>query len=152
MPIALNDFLLATTALWVTYLACLAFVRSPLGAACTAVREDLTLARALGIRVGLARLAAFTVGAFFAGIAGALFASLSNFIGPDSFSVAAAGFQLVVMVIVGGKGTLWGPILGAALLTALQGGATTPASDPTMTSWSTRCGIRSRPSRSTPTT
>lgn len=119
IPTALNDFLLAMLLLWLTYLAALAFVRSPLGVACTAVREDVTLARALGIRIGWARLAAFTLGAFFAGVAGARFAAMSNFIGPDSFSVTAAGFQLVVLVIVGGRGTLWGPILGAALLTAL---------------------------------
>lgn len=114
----LNDFLYAMLVLWVTYVLALAFVRSPIGIACTAVREDVTLARSLGIRVGVARLAAFALGAFFAGVAGALFASMSNFIGPDSFSVAA-GFQLVVLVIVGGKGTLWGPILGAVLLTSL---------------------------------
>ncbi len=101
----------------ITYLAASAFVRSPLGGACKALREDTTLARSLGISVGLARMSAFTFSSFFAGAAGALYASISSFIAPESFSVMGVGFDVVVFVIVGGMGTLWGPMLGAALLT-----------------------------------
>ncbi|ACM04061.1 branched-chain amino acid ABC transporter permease [Cereibacter sphaeroides] len=111
--------LLALALLLATFLAAQLFVRSRLGAACLAVREDLTLAQALGIRVGQARLAAFVFSAIFTGFAGALFAAISNFVAPESFTVLGAGFQLVALVVVGGMGTLWGPILGAALLTAL---------------------------------
>ena len=111
--------LLTLAFLWATLIAAQLFVRSPVGAACVAVREDVTLARALGIRVGPARLAAFTFSAVVAGITGALFAAISNFIAPDSFTVLGAGFQLVALVVVGGMGTLWGAIVGAALLTAL---------------------------------
>ena len=111
--------LLAIVLLWITYVAAEIFVRSPMGAACVAVREDLTLARSLGIRVGGARLAAFTFSAVVAGLAGALFAAISNFIAPESFTVLGAGFQLVALVVVGGMGTLWGAVVGAALLTAL---------------------------------
>lgn len=114
--------LLALALLFVTLIAALAFVRSRLGAECLAVREDLTLAQALGIRVASARLAAFTFSAVFAGLAGALFAAISSFIAPESFTVLGTGFQLVALVVVGGMGTLWGPILGAALLTALPEG------------------------------
>ncbi|GEO43045.1 branched-chain amino acid ABC transporter permease [Skermanella aerolata] len=117
-PIAYSA-LLALALLWVTFVAAAAFVRSNLGAACLAIREDITLARALGIRVAGARLAAFTFSAVFAGLAGALFASMSNFIAPESFTVLGTGFQLVALVVVGGMGTLWGPIVGAILLTAL---------------------------------
>jgi branched-chain amino acid transport system permease protein len=115
----LNNLVLVLIALWITYLAAFAFFRAPIGAACLAVREDATLAQSLGIRIGVARLAAFTFSAFFAGIAGALFAAVSNFVGPDNFSVMIIGFQVVVLVVVGGMGTLWGPILGALILTAL---------------------------------
>lgn len=111
--------LLSLSLLLVTILSALAFVRSRLGAECLAVREDLTLAQALGIRVATARLAAFTFSSVFAGLAGALFASISAFIAPESFTVLGTGFQLVALVVVGGMGTLWGPVLGAALLTAL---------------------------------
>ena len=114
--------LLALGLLFITLMAALVFVRSRLGAECLAVREDLTLAQALGIRVASARLAAFTFSAVFAGMAGALFAAISSFIAPESFTVLGTGFQLVALVVVGGMGTLWGPILGAALLTALPEG------------------------------
>lgn len=111
--------LLALLLLLVTFVCAQFFVRSRLGAECLAVREDLTLAQALGIRVGTARLAAFTFSAVFAGLAGALFAAISSFVAPESFTVLGTGFQLVALVVVGGMGTLWGPILGAVLLTAL---------------------------------
>lgn len=112
--------LILTVALaWITFAASFCFVRSRIGMACLAIREDDMLARALGIKINIARLAAFTFSAFFAGVAGALFASTSNFAGPDSFAVMSIGFQLVVVVVVGGMGTLWGPALGALLITAL---------------------------------
>ncbi|MDA8252351.1 MAG: branched-chain amino acid ABC transporter permease, partial [Rhodospirillales bacterium] len=114
-----NNLVVTLLALAVTYFASLAFLRAPVGAACLAVREDALLAQSLGIRVGFARLAAFTFSACFAGVAGALFAAISNFVGPDTFSVMSTGFQVVVFVVVGGMGVLWGAILGAVLLTAL---------------------------------
>lgn len=115
----LYQAMLAVAFLVVTFVACGTFVRSRLGVQCTAVREDQTLARALGIRVASARMAAFALSAVFAGIAGALFAAMSNFVAPESFTVLGTGFQLVALVVIGGMGTLWGPILGAVLLTAL---------------------------------
>src|SRR5690606_5670554 len=75
---AQNNLVLALMLLWVTYVAAWFFVRSSLGAACLAIREDVTLARSLGIRVSVARLAAFTFSAVFTGVAGALFAAISN--------------------------------------------------------------------------
>ncbi|MBX9459704.1 MAG: branched-chain amino acid ABC transporter permease [Rhizobium sp.] len=113
------NLLLTLLFVWITYLASFIFVRSPIGVACIAIREDQTLARAVGMKINEARLSAFAFSSFFAGIAGSLFASMSNFVGPDSFNVLTAGFQLVVTVVVGGMGTLWGPILGAILLTSL---------------------------------
>ncbi|SMO93531.1 branched-chain amino acid ABC transporter permease [Paracoccus laeviglucosivorans] len=110
---------LALALLLVTFLAAQVFVRSRLGAACIAVREDMTLAQALGIGISRARLSAFIFSGFFTGLAGALFAAINNFVAPESFTVLGTGFQLVALVVVGGMGTLWGPILGAALLTAL---------------------------------
>ncbi|EHL99679.1 branched-chain amino acid ABC transporter, permease protein [Acetobacteraceae bacterium AT-5844] len=116
---SLNALVITLPVLGATFYAAMAFQHSALGAACLAVREDVLLAQALGIRIGSARLAAFTFSAFFAGIAGALFAALSNFVGPDTFAVTATGFQVVVFVVVGGMGLLWGSVLGAVALTAL---------------------------------
>lgn len=114
-----NNLIISLLLLWVTYLAAGVFVRSPLGAASLAIREDVVLAQALGIRIAAARMTAFAFSAFFAGTAGALFAAISNFVAPESFAVMTTGFQMVVLVVVGGMGTLWGPILGAILLTTL---------------------------------
>jgi branched-chain amino acid transport system permease protein len=114
-----NNLIIALIVLAVTYLAAMVFLKSSIGAACLAVREDVVLAQSLGIRIGVARLCAFTFSAVFAGAAGSLFAAISNFVGPDDFSVMATGFQTVVYVVVGGMGTLWGPLLGAALIVAL---------------------------------
>jgi branched-chain amino acid transport system permease protein len=111
--------LLSLGLLFVTFLCANLFVRSRLGAECIAIREDLILAQALGIKVSAARLAAFTFSAAFAGAAGALFAATSSFVAPESFTVLGTGFLMVALVVVGGMGTLWGPIIGAALLTAL---------------------------------
>lgn len=113
------NLLLTLIFVWITYAASFFFVRSSIGIACIAIREDPILASAVGMKINKARLSAFTFSSFFAGIGGALFASMSNFVGPDSFNVLTAGFQLVVTVVVGGMGTLWGPVLGAILLTAL---------------------------------
>jgi len=114
-----NNLVIALLLLWVTYLAAGVFVRSPMGAASLAIREDVVLAQALGIRISAARLTAFAFSAFFAGTAGMLFGAISNFVAPESFAVMTTGFQMVVLVVVGGMGTLWGPILGAILLTTL---------------------------------
>lgn len=116
---AVNNLLITLLLLWVTYLTAVAFVRSPLGTASIAIREDVTLAQALGIRIAAARMAAFAFSAFFTGIAGALFAAISNFVAPESFAVMTTGFQMVVVVVIGGMGSLWGPMLGAILLTAM---------------------------------
>lgn len=121
LPVDQNlwNAILAMSLLCFTFLSAQVFVRSRLGAACIAVREDMTLAQALGIGIARARLLAFIFSGFFTGLAGALFGAINNFVAPESFTVLGTGFQLVALVVVGGMGTLWGPILGAALLTAL---------------------------------
>ena len=74
------------------------------------------------------RVALWLLALFGIAVAGALFAASSNFVGPDSFAVLNTGFHLVVAVVVGGMGTLWGPALGAVILTilpeALRGAST----------------------------
>ena len=113
------NLLLTLVFLWIAYSAAFVFVRSPIGVACLAIREDETLARAVGLKINSARFSAFAFSSFFAGIGGSLFAAMSNFVGTESFNVLTTGFQLVVAVVVGGMGTLWGPVLGAMLITAL---------------------------------
>ncbi len=91
-------------------------VNSSYGRAMMAIREDATAAAARGVNVTAHRMLAFCVGAFFAGIAGALWGHLITAITPHSFSFLIT-FNVVVMLVVGGMGSISGSILGAALMT-----------------------------------
>jgi branched-chain amino acid transport system permease protein len=93
-------------------------VHSQYGRAMVAVREDWLAAQARGVTVFSTRLFAFVVSAFFAGAAGALWAHLITAITPSSFSFGIT-FAVVVMLVVGGMGSITGSIVGAILLTLL---------------------------------
>lgn len=93
-------------------------VHSPYGRAMKAIREDEMAAAARGVRVLPTRLLAFIVGAFFAGVAGALWAHLITAITPSSFSFLIT-FNIVVMLVVGGLGSVSGSILGAVVMTII---------------------------------
>ena len=94
-------------------------LRSRVGRAWIAIREDETAARAIGIEVFRYRLLNLAFGAFWAGVAGCFYAFFASFISPDSFTLDE-GFSMLAMVILGGQGTLIGPLLGATLLTVLS--------------------------------
>jgi branched-chain amino acid transport system permease protein len=91
-------------------------VRSRPGRAFMAVREDPVYAESIGINVMQYKRLAFLVSTFFAGVGGCLYAHYEHFISPYSFTTGQS-FDLVIMVILGGMGTLMGPIMGAILLT-----------------------------------
>ena len=91
-------------------------VNSSYGRAMMAIREDTTAAAARGVNVTGHRMLAFCVGAFFAGIAGALWGHLITAITPHSFSFLIT-FNVVVMLVVGGMGSISGSIAGATLMT-----------------------------------
>ncbi|GGC91961.1 branched-chain amino acid ABC transporter permease [Chelatococcus reniformis] len=92
--------------------------RSRYGRAMMAVRDDETAAAMTGINVTRMRVAAFTLSALYAAVAGCLFATHIHFISPDDFSYAHSITHLA-MLIVGGEATIAGAILGAVLLTFL---------------------------------
>ncbi len=91
---------------------------SRLGQAWQAVRDDEVLARAIGLNTTASKLAAFVVAAGFAGAAGVLIAHHIRGVTPDDFTVLTSA-TIVAMVVVGGRGTIWGPLLGAVVFTAL---------------------------------
>lgn len=91
-------------------------VNSPYGRAMMAIREDEVAAAARGVNVTAHRMLAFCVGAFFAGVAGALWGHLITAITPHSFSFLIT-FNVVVMLVVGGMGSISGSVVGAALMT-----------------------------------
>jgi branched-chain amino acid transport system permease protein len=90
--------------------------------AINAIRDDEDKAEALGLHTGRYKMVAWSVSAFFLGIAGALFGNMTGFIEPleTAYPTLTFGIFMVAMTLLGGKGTLWGPILGATLFYTLR--------------------------------
>jgi len=93
-------------------------VRSPIGETLTAIREDELSATSLGIDAPKWKAFAFAVSSAVAGAAGCFYASFVGTLVPDAFFITES-FSMLAMVIVGGMGTLIGPVFGAILLTIL---------------------------------
>lgn len=89
-------------------------LRSPWGKAFTALRDNPIRAESLGIDIRSYTLLSFAIGAVYAGVAGALLASLVQFIEPAPFTVGAS-IMMYLMVVVGGPGYFLGPVVGAAV-------------------------------------
>ena len=89
-------------------------LNSPWGKAFTALRDNPIRAESLGIAIQRYTLLSFAIGAVYAGVAGALFASLVQFIEPAPFAVGAS-IMMYLMVVVGGSGYFFGPLVGAAV-------------------------------------
>lgn len=92
--------------------------KSWLGFGFAAVADDEATARTLGINVPLYKLAAFVLGTFLAGVAGAVYCYFTRFIIPGAFGFTVS-ISILSMVIVGGVGSLWGVIVAAIALTLL---------------------------------
>ena len=105
-------FVLGVTVIMALLLAGL--LRSPWGKAFTALRDNPIRAESLGVSIRSYTLLSFAIGAAYAGVAGALFASLVQFIEPAPFAVAAS-IMMYLMVVVGGPGYFLGPVVGAAM-------------------------------------
>jgi branched-chain amino acid transport system permease protein len=93
-------------------------LRSPIGETLRAVREDEVSAASLGIDTKLWKIFAFGLGSAIAGLAGSFYPGFVGTLVPDAFFITEA-FSLLAMVIVGGIGTMIGPVIGAILLTLL---------------------------------
>jgi branched-chain amino acid transport system permease protein len=89
-------------------------LRSPWGKAFTALRDNPIRAESLGIHIQAYTLLSFAIGAVYAGIAGALYASLVQLIDPSMFTVGES-IMMYLMVVVGGPGYFFGPLLGSAV-------------------------------------
>lgn len=115
----------ATTTVWWVYLFVVLTLyvswrlkHSSLGRTMLAIRENELAAACLGVEVARTRVLAFVTGAFFAGVAGALWAHLVTLVSPTSFTFLLA-FQLVVMVVIGGTGSITGAAIAAIGLTVM---------------------------------
>jgi branched-chain amino acid transport system permease protein len=115
------------TALYYFILVCFAgivglmgfILRSPFGRTMIAIRENERRARFLGIPVEHHIWGAFALSCFFMAFAGALYALLDNFVDPRALHYSMSG-DFVIMAVMGGMRTFWGPLLGAAVFVVLQ--------------------------------
>jgi len=96
-------------------------VYSAKGKAFLAVREDEIAAAAMGVNTTYYKVAAFMIGAFFAGVAGGLSGTLTGNLDPESYRFMRS-IEIVVMVVLGGSGSITGAIIAAAVLTYLPEG------------------------------
>lgn len=93
-------------------------VRSPFGRVLMAIREDEVFTQAAGKNVAAYKVLIFMIGAAMAGVAGVMYAYYISFIDPTSFTVMESIF-IISIVIIGGSGSLWGPVVGAVVLVLL---------------------------------
>ncbi|ABE36145.1 branched-chain amino acid transport system / permease component family protein [Paraburkholderia xenovorans LB400] len=106
---------IAIVALYLAY----RFVYSSVGRAAVTVRENRYVAQSVGIWPFAMAMQAFVLGATLAGVAGGFYAHYISFVGSDVFGFPFMA-TMIIMVLVGGKGTLLGPLAGALLVTLLQ--------------------------------
>lgn len=93
-------------------------IYSSKGKACLAIREDEMAAQSVGINVTRYKVTAFVVGAFWAGIGGGLFAHLNTYLHTNSFGFLKS-IEFIVMVVLGGMGSITGSLVSATILTLL---------------------------------
>jgi branched-chain amino acid transport system permease protein len=110
------------------YLVCRALIRSRIGRALVALRENETLAESVGIDGTHYLVLAAVVSAAMAGLGGGLYAHYTRFVSPEVFLFSYT-VTMVIMVVAGGKGTLAGPVVGAVIFTVL------PEALRALTSW-----------------
>jgi branched-chain amino acid transport system permease protein len=115
MPFYYIVAILALAALLATYV----MSRTRLGAYLLAIREDIDSAEAIGINTVQARVAALSLSAFFAGVAGGFYAMYLRYIDPDAVFPIALSVEMVFIAVVGGLTTVAGPLIGAIFLVTL---------------------------------
>jgi len=115
----LEFFILVWVILVLLFIGIRNLVRSRTGRALCAIRESEYAAENAGIDCARLKLQAFIFSALLAGLAGGLYAFYVTFISPSPFSFHAS-VQFVLMAVIGGLGTFWGPLLGAAVVVLLS--------------------------------
>ena len=115
----MSFFLIAYGALMAGLLIFAVLRRSRFGTALEAARQNETRAAAVGIAPYPIRLTAFALSGMLTGVAGALYADLNRFVSPSMLSWHMSG-ELIVLIILGGTGRLFGPVAGAALYVLIE--------------------------------
>jgi urea transport system permease protein len=121
-----NDYLyneslyyFAFLSLIIIYVVVRLVLKSPFGRALVGIRENELRAELMGYDVRLLKTGAFTIGGAIAGIAGCIFANWAEIITPNMFSLGQSS-EIIIWTIVGGAGTLAGPVIGAGVLGYLK--------------------------------
>ena len=104
---------------FVAIVLALRIVRSPVGAVLRAIRENPLRATAVGHDIHAYKLTAFVIAAAYAGFAGGLLGTMQGFMPPEAFHFETSG-QVVMVTAIGGRGTLFGPLVGAAVWLSLE--------------------------------
>lgn len=104
----------------ILFLLMLRFVASPLGTVLKAIRENEARAEAIGYRVVAYRTFVFCLSATIASLAGTVYAVWLKYTGPDTALSFAIMIDILLMVVIGGMGTMWGAVIGAVLMVVAQ--------------------------------
>jgi len=115
---SIAKYYLVLAALIIAVMICARVRASLFGRSLIAIAGNEDLARAVGIDVMRAKSAAFMLSTFLAGLAGGMYAIFIGFLGPDSTGLDVT-FDMLLYLIVGGVGTLWGPLVGTLVLVIL---------------------------------
>ncbi len=118
LPFQANFYYLAMAATLATAFVSYRLLDSKLGRAWEAIREDEIAARCSGVNARGVKILAFSTGAFFGGVGGAVYAHMIGFISPDSFTFLES-ITILVMVVMGGAGNVLGVAVGAVALVIL---------------------------------
>jgi branched-chain amino acid transport system permease protein len=115
---AASYFYLIYAVVFLVLIICVAVVKSPLGRTITAIHADEVAAASVGVDCAKHKISIFTVSGMCAALAGSLYAHSMGFISPDDFNVSTSVY-ILVMVFLGGTGTIFGPAIGAIFLKIL---------------------------------
>jgi branched-chain amino acid transport system permease protein len=116
---ALSSFGWVYSAVVLTIFCVWRLVNSAHGRALLSVREDEIAAEAMGVNTTKAKVRAFVIGAFFAGVAGGLFAHYLRYLNPQTFDFNRS-FEVIIMVVLGGMGSVTGSVVAALFLTGIR--------------------------------
>jgi len=121
VPVSFNvmyysAYLIALLSTFISY----KIITSRFGAKLLAIREDEEAAGSIGINVTMNKIIAFVISAFFGGLVGSIHIAFQNYIEPHSAFNIHWTIVPIVMVLLGGPGTVWGPVIGALILTFVE--------------------------------
>jgi len=114
----MHYFVITSIFALLTYILLRRIIQSPFGNILEGIREDEVAASTLGININYYKIQALVISSFFAGIAGSLYAHYFATIDPNRFTIMES-FLMISMVIIGGAGSLYGPIVGTIFFVCL---------------------------------